>query len=273
MSGLAADAFYNEHDEAPQQGDILLGAVARVVGTDDFAPLRWRLLDEARAELLPTRSMGRLGLPAVRVAAGRALVMVTTHDCGMDKEFNAAVTELMGPDGTAMSEEAAMRRAEDRDDLDRSFQVSPLVDPGTVHVAGNAVELDLLMAGRIIGYLPVPELVVNGRLVIPASVVDLGYRTTLDRLAYTQRITCISEQARQQLRYALARMDVLRSPSLEAALSDAIGQRIVKARVHKKNPLLVQLSLEDGGTVELMRKPGSPPAGAPARTRRSVRPT
>lgn len=261
--------FYSTLDSAPQQGDILLGAVARVVATDDFAPPRWSALDEAHAGVLPAEQLGEVGMPELRVAAGRALVMITTHDCGMDKEFNHVVDELLSA-GSAMTEATAMLTAEGRTDLDRGFQVSPLVAPTSVTIAGSVVDQGLLMAGRLVGYLPVPELVVNGTVVIPPSVVDLSYRSTLDRLAYTRRVASVSETARERLRYALTKLDVLRTPSLESQLSQAVGQTILTAKVHKKNPLVVRLTLEDHSVLELLLKPGSPGPGPISRTRRSL---
>ena len=248
MSRLDARAFYSVLDEAPQQGDILVGAVSRVVGDDAYTPERWQALDEHRALLAPSQAAGTALVPALRVAAGRALVMVCTHDCGLDKEFNAVV-----------------------DDLDRSFTVSPLVDPSTVLVAGKPVDRGLLMGGHIVGYLPVPELRVGDSVVVPESVVDLTYRATLDRTAYTQRISCISEPARERLRFALAKLDVLRTPSLEVQLSAAVGQKITSAKVSKSNPLVVELTLADGSRIELLKKPGIPAPGPISRTKRSVR--
>ena len=270
MSGPTPAEFYSNVDDAPQQGDILLGAVARVLADDDFAPAPWTVLDEARHTLSPALSAGAAAIPALRVAAGRALVMVTTHDCGMDKEFNAAVGRLTAEGPERLDDSTTMQIAEARADLDRSFHVSPLVAPGSVMVAGEAVDQGLLMSGRIVGYLPVPALVLGGAEVIPASVVDLTYRTTVDRLAYTRRLACVSEATRERLRYALARLDALRTPALELQLSAVLGQRIVTAKVHKKNPLVVQLMLEDGTKLELLAKPGSPAAGPIARSRRSV---
>lgn len=51
----------------------------------------------------------------------------------------------------------------------------------------------------------------------------------------------------------------------------AVGQTITSAKVSKKKPLVVQLRLADGSTVELLKQPGSPAPGPVARTRRSVR--
>jgi len=261
--------YYSRVDAAPQQGDILLAHVARVVADDDFAPPRWKVLDESRSALLPAALLesGEV-LPALRVAGGRCLVMVTTHDCGLDKDFNAVVDRLVKQKG--LSEEEAMRLAETRPDLDRTFQVSPLLDPADVEIAGIFVDQGLLLSGRYVGYLPVAELVVAGKVFIPSAVVDLNYRTTIDRLSYTRRVSCVSESTRERLRYALARLDVLRTPTLESELSTALGQVITKAAVHKKNPLLVQLTLEDKSVIELLRKPGSPAPGPVARSRRSV---
>ena len=93
----------------------------------------------------------------------------------------------------------------------------------------------------------------------------------MDRLTYARWLACVSEATRERLRYALARLDVRRTPALEPQLSAVLGQRIGTAKVHKKNPLVVQLLLEDGTRLELLAKTGSPAAGPIARTRRSVR--
>lgn len=272
MSRLDTQAFYSVLDDAPQQGDILLGAVSRVVGDDGYAPDRWQALDEHQAQLAPAQAAGTALVPALRVVAGRALVMVCTHDCGLDKEFNAVVDELTKlTEAERVDENTAQAMAESRADLDRSFAVSPLVDPSTVLVAGRPVDRGLLMGGHIVGYLPVPELRVGDAVVVPESVVDLTYRSTLDRTAYTQRISCISEPARERLRFALAKLDVLRTPSLEVQLSAAVGQQITSAKVSKNNPLLVELTLADGSRIELLKKPGSPAPGPTSRTKRSVR--
>lgn len=266
-SKIPADQFYVSGDPPPQQGDILIGTVARVVAEGDLHPIRWAGLDQAVGELMPAGP----DVPALRVAAGRELVMVTTHDCGLDKEFNARVRRTVA---SGADEHDAIADAEAASELDRSFQVSPLVDPGLVTVDGTPVSRDLLMAGKVVGYLPVPPLVGGGldgdQALIPESVVDLSYRATVDRLAYTARITSVSESARQALRYSLARLDALRSPLVELELAAAVGQRIQKARVAKRNPLVVELTLEDGSVLRLLKQPGSPEPGGPSRTAAST---
>lgn len=265
MTNVAAVDFYSTEDRPPQQGDILLGSVSRVVASDRFAPQHWRTLDEHHSTLASSSRVGSIDLPALEVVGGRALVMVCSHDCGLDKEFNAVVHRHQ------LDDEAAVAAVEARPDLDRNFTVSPLVAPDAVVVAGEPVDRQALMAGRVIGYLPVPALELNGRVVIPESVVDLSYRATIDRFSYTQRLTCISESARERLRYALARLDVLRTPTLETQLEAVVGQTITSVAVSRKNPLMVDIRLADGTTIQLLQKPGSPPVDPPARTRRSVR--
>ncbi|MBU6245298.1 MAG: hypothetical protein KGP12_08800 [Actinomycetales bacterium] len=236
------------------QCDILLGAVSRVVGDDGYAPDRWQALDEHQAVLAPARAAGPALMPALRVAAGRALVMVCTHDCGLDEEFNAVVDELIKPtDWERIDERTAQSMAKARDGFDRSFAVSPLGDPSTVLVAGRPVDRGLLMGGHNVCFLPVPELRVGDAVMVPEPVVDLTYRSTLDRPAFTQRITCISEPAMEPLGFALARLDVLRTPSLEVQLSVAVGQQITSAKVSRSNPLLVDLTLADGSRIELLK--------------------
>lgn len=262
-SRIPADQFYVRGDLAPQQGDILIGTVVRIVADGELVPARWEALDQTVTELLPAGAEG----PALRAAGGRELVMVSTHDCGLDKEFNARVRRLVD---SGAGEQAAVAQAEAAPELDRTLQVSPLVDPGLVTVDGVPVAHDLLMAGKVVGYLPVPALVDGGQQLIPESVVDLSYRTTTDRLAYTARVTSISEAARQALRYSLARLDALRSPLVELELADAMGQRIKTARVAKRNPLVVELTLEDDSMLRLLQQPGSSAPGGPSRTAASL---
>jgi len=266
---LPVDDFYVADDLPPQQGDILLGAVARVIAKDSFSPARWAALDEALSPALGAQRVpGGRDIPAVHVAAGRALVMVTTHDYGLDKEFNARYEHLVA---TGVGRDRALADAESANELDRSFQVSPLIDPTAVTVDGRAVPPDQLLAGKVIGYLPVPELILDGIVVVPASVVDLGYRATIDRMSYAARVCCVSETARRQLRYAMARLDVLRTPTLETDLAQAVGQSITKARVSKRDPIVVEVTLADGSRLDLLAQPGSPPPGPVSRSARSAR--
>jgi hypothetical protein len=263
MARLRSADFYIVGDELPlQQGDILLAPVVRV----DTGHTRnhWRPLDEEAAILVVPQP----GREAVAVAGGWALVMVTTHDCGLDKEFNAKLGQLEAA-GTEITQEVEAE-VEDNESLDRFLQVSPLVHPADVQVAGVQVPQDQLLGGKSVGYLPVPPLSIGDTEVVPESVVDLNYRCTIDRLACAARVSSVSEAARTQLRYALARLDALRTPTLEFELADVVGKTVSTARVAKKNPLAVELVFSDGKRVQLLQPPGSPKPGGPARTARSA---
>ena len=264
--GLGAADFYVDGSElALQQGDILIVPVTRV-SFGALSPSQWQTLDQ---ELVPVIA-AQDHRPEVRSFSGWSLAMVTTHDCGLDKEFNVRLKQLEeeGEDAT----EDLLTSIEDDDELDRFLQVSPLVEPGAVKQAGVVVDQVPLLAGTMVGYLPVPELVVGEEQLVPAAIVDLNYRATIDRLTQVTRVTSISDAARTQLRYVLARTDALRTPTLEFELSSIIGKTITKARVSKRNPLTVELTLNDETKIALMQVPGSPSSGGPARTSRSADP-
>lgn len=262
---LTASQFYIADYVAAQQGDIVLVPVARVA-SGGFSPQRWVDLDEEYSHIVAARAE----TPEVDTFAGWSPAMVTTHDCGLDKEFNAAATTREQAEGTLS--EAALENIESDLSLDRFWQVSPLIDPVRVEQAGQQVDQGLLLAGKVVGYLPVPRLEVNGEELLSTSVVDLNYRVTVDRLAILTRVSSISEEARTQLRYALARVDALRTPGLSFELSSLTGSTITTAKRSKKNPLTVDLTLGDGRVIRLVQEPHSPSGRGAARTGRSAPP-
>jgi hypothetical protein len=91
------------------------------------------------------------------------------------------------------------------------------------------------------------------------------------RLSFERRLSSIGETARQSLRYALMKLDSLRTPSVMTQLNDIFGQSVVSARISKKNPLLILLSFENGTNIELLRTPASPDSGGPARSNRRTK--
>lgn len=244
---IPANDFFDSGGGPPRQGDILIAGVARLTAEDRFCPPRWGDLDEIDITLDG-------GPGQFLVAAPKKLVMITSHDCHFDKEWNRRRTELMKVGHSAAEAEEI---AEADKSLDRTFTASPLLDPDDVDTdRGN------LMAGRVMGYLPVPEST-DGR--VPESVVDLTYRCTMDVID-VERVTRVSDRARESLRYELARLDVLRSPALGFKFEEAIGRQIVDVKRLKRNPLVVQIRLEDETVIELLQRPGEPDDDAPARS-------
>jgi hypothetical protein len=247
---IAPDLFYASGVGGLQQGDILLAGVSRVTADDSFSPSQWDQLD-AREVLIDDAKPDR---DPLRLFAGFGLVMVTSHDCQLEKEWNRCRSELLA-DGR--SEEEAEAAADADESLDRTVVASPLIDPDdlTRVVRGN------LLGGRIVGYVPVPP---SEEGTIPESVVDLTYRCTLDRFDVV-RVASLTPLARSQLRYALVRLDALRTPHLDFEIESVIGRRIEAATVPRRDPLTVRLSLDDGRVIELMQQPGEP-QGPSART-------
>lgn len=247
---ISSGEFYSSHAGPLQQGDILLAGVARLTALDRFTPPKWEGLDEYNVEL----DSGGAG-PEIRtlyVAAGPALVMVTSHDCHFDKEWNRRRNELIRS-GKSAEEANAIAEADDR--LDRTFLASPLIDPQDISVdRGN------LMAGKIMGYMPVPASM-DG--LVPDSVVDLAYRVTLDRLD-VRRVASVTQSVRSHLRYGLAQLDSLRATQLGFEIEAVVGKHISRIELPERDPLLVRLHFDDGTSVDLLQHPADPPGG-PAR--------
>lgn len=247
---ISATEFFAADEGPLKQGDILLAGVARLVASDRFTPPPWGRLDAHDVRI----SGAGHGDSDLLLAAGPALVMVTSHDCHLDKEWNRRRSALIKG---GMSEEAASNEAEKDTRLDRTFTASPLIRPEE-----TGLDRSQLMAGKMLGYLPVPAS--NDRLV-PESVVDLTYRVTLDRLD-VHRVACVRPLVRAQLRYALVRLDTHRARALGFEIEAVAGLRIEDVAVDGKNPLLVRIRLEGGKTIELLQQPAEPGPG-PARTR------
>jgi hypothetical protein len=230
------------------QGDILVAPVARVCAGDYFVPDKWDRVDQD--EHVVDRS--RLDGDEVHVLSGRAVVMVTSHDCHHDKEWNAARRRLMRAGHSA---EAAEALAEADPLLDRTFQASPFVPledlpPGE---RGN------FRAGRVAGYFPVTA---SPDGAFPESVVDLTYRCTIDKQAISNRHWRLAPQARDQLRYAIARFDSFRSVELSESIEAAVGRTITEVAVDNINRLVVDLTLDDGTVLHLVQPPVDPdPSG------------
>lgn len=199
-------------------------------------------------------------VPAQEVVAGTGLVMVVSHDCHLDKELHLAARALQRAE-PERGADWAYAAAETDDRLDRHVVVSPVVSPDAVPVGDKR----LLLGGRVVGYLPVPASAEHG-LTSPA-VVDLGHRSTVDRLTLTWRLASITDPARLQLRYALARMDALRTPDLTSELEAAVGKRVasIDRPTGKRATLLI--TFDDGEVLQVLPRPGKTPQEGPGRTR------
>ena len=230
------------------QGDILAAPVVRIAAADFFVPDKWDRIDRNERILVPPDD----DTEAVYVLSGWALVMVTSHDCHHDKEWNAKRGRLI-QHGHSIAEAEAIAEADQT--LDRTFQASPLVSLDDI--APN--RRGSFKSGRAIGYFPLPE-PPDGSF--PACGVDLAYRCTIDRLAYAGRRWCLSKPARDRLRHAIARFDSFRSVQVASTIEEAIGRTITDVSVDSTQPLAVDLKLDDGSVLQLVQAPVEPePSG------------
>ncbi len=241
---MSPDDFYEWHDE-PRQGDIVLCGVSRIIADDRHSPPQWEALDAHFVQIDDAWDTGR----PLGVAAGIGLAMVVTHDCQLDKEWNQRVREL---ERSGMTLDRAEREAASDVTLDRTLAVSPLVDPSDLRGGrGN------LLAGRVIGYLPLPRHPEN---LVDECVVDLTYQCTVDRLDVV-KVTSISEAGRKQLRYAVIQLDALRTADLGFEVEAVVGRTIRKVEVPGRSPLEVRIQLDDGQVIQLLQQPGTPDKG------------
>ena len=86
-----------------------------------------------------------------------------------------------------------------------------------------------------------------------------------------QRLVSLTDPARIQLRYALARMDSLRTPDIGHELDLAIGQRITTVLYPNAKRPTVGLVLEDGTQLELLPRPGDTTLKGPRRAKPPTR--
>lgn len=229
------------------QGDLVIAPIARVTNSVLNTPDRWERVDEHE---LRVRRSGHED-EDIYLAAGRGVLMVTSHDCHHDKEWNESVRQHIKG---GVDQDAAEQLAEDDDNLDRTFQASPLV-PLDDFPPNKRSEL---RAGRVVGYFPVPR---NHDIGVGEAVVDLTYRATIDRFAVERRLYGLDHTGRAQMRLCLARFDALRSVNLDAELEAAIGSRIIGVAVQRGNPLEVALTLETGKVIRLLQQPVEPGSG------------
>ncbi len=148
-----------------------------------------------------------------------------------------------------MSLEQAFEVAADDITLDRFAIVAPIVLVDLIPNNGEASFTNSIVNGTSIGYFPLAD---NPQIAINRMVVDLSYRSTVDILTLSERLASLSDTERLRLRYALAKMDTLRVPKIDANFTEAIGQKITDIRVGNKATNTVHFILDNGKTLEVL---------------------
>jgi hypothetical protein len=258
-------SIYEPDDDAPlQQGDILLSPVARVsvvAGPPDAAGGR------PFEQVATTVSGPHAELGDVDVRVGWGPVIVTSHDCHLEKEFQRRYRQLR-KEGKTKKE--AIAAAEQDEALDRWLIVAPIHDPLNDIADDDTparAAADAGLRGEVIGLCPIPSWPQRG---IKGGVADLTWLSTIDRNTIVARLASMTEEGRSRLRMALARSSALRSPEIGFLLEDIVGDRIDDARRGTDNEAIVELDLRKNGTVRLLATPGEPATGGPERTRASA---
>jgi hypothetical protein len=271
-SSGVSEPFYRADDDAPlQQGDVLLAPVLRLAAARHPAGAEDELIARAsaqfaQAEAPVTPPDPELGSD-VRVETGWGPVIVVSHDCQLDKEFNRRYRKLRAG---GMTKAEAAARAEADPDLDRWVMVAPILDLDSA-ATDHADEQQAAAAGRgeVVGMFPVPG---NRDRGIVDGVADLTWVSTVDRHTVVARLASIGSRARGEFRLALARTAALRTPELGFVLEDIVGDRIESAEHIDGSTLTVELTLRKDGTVMLLAQPGEPPSGGPQRSEESAPP-
>jgi hypothetical protein len=268
--------FYVPEDEAPPgivQGDIflcpvgaLLAAEGREVppgtppapGVDDIGvPFVVRAWD-------PPADDGSVCAPAV-VHEGRwGPVMVITHECDLQKDFNALGRICAREEGLSV-EEVEVRLA-GRLDLDRYAVVAPVLSYDDLRqqwppeLRTDQREGDVRRGTRM-DFFPLPA---HPAGLFADSVVSFVRMGTIERrlLESAHRIASLSEPARAVLRYKLGSQLSIRDASVVPEIEAAVGQRIVRSAVipippakGRKKQISVVLHLENGDVLHLQGEP------------------
>jgi hypothetical protein len=235
-----------------RQGDIVLAPSAVLVapGHRDLAPPRrgpQRLGDVQRLALWDGDAGSHS--PDLTAEVRFSPVLVLSHDCDLEKDFNERVRELLAAGRT---EEEAVAEAEADPSLDPFASVAPLLPYSDAPVRRHAG----IQSGQRIGAFPISNLPQDGG----DYFVDLGLVCTVsvELLPQAGKIASLGAESVAELRFKLSESFALRDLAVLQELERLAGRTIVRAtalpRSGKKTSL--QLFLDDGDVVHLeIRKP------------------
>jgi hypothetical protein len=213
---------------APQSGLERLGDVQRLALWDADAPA---------------------SSPDVSAEMRFSPVLVLSHDCELEKEFNERVRDLLG---AGRSEPEALAEAEGDPTLDPFAVVAPLRPFSDLPERRRAG----VHNGQRIGFFPLLQLPRDGG----DYYVDLGQVCTLSVQLLPQRgkVASLAPDSVFELRFKLSEAYAIRDLAVLRELERLAGRTIVRAaalpRTGKKSSL--QLFLDDGDVVHLeIREP------------------
>ena len=274
---LPGDASYFEKARRPQlsQGDIFLAPAAVVTQAVNPAPgpLRSAALPPMAGEAVTVLAWGDPrfepmgGIPAVAIVVTWVPVMVLSHDCEIDKDFNESVDRHRRAN-PELSEALATAMFADRADLDPYVLIAPLLPYDDVLIPAWRHE-GIRQAARI-GYIPVPPIPNYGA---NDYCVPLTRMCTVQRQLLDERfqVASLSESARCIVRFKLAEALASRNLSVVSNPEAAVGRTIADVRTlkSKQSSATLALILDDGSELQVDAKPDRPADDLPERLRKS----
>lgn len=235
-----------------RQGDIVLAPTVILV------PPGHRDLDGPRAGPARLGDVQRLALwyadagthaPEVSAEMRFSPVLVLSHDCELEKDFNERIRALLA-EGRA--EDDALAEAEGDPSLDPFAVVAPLRPFSDL----PAQRREGVLHGQRIGYFPLLKLPRDGG----DYFVDLGQACTVSvrLLPQAGKVASLDRHAVFELRYKLTEAYAIRDLAVLHELERLTGRTIVRATALPKSgkKTSLQLFLDDGDIVHLeIRKP------------------
>lgn len=235
-----------------RQGDVIL-APATVLLAAEEAPAADHLP-------VPPRFLGERVHTPLWLPAGRSVpetvaetvfapVLVLSHDCQLEKDFNEHVRGLV--EGGVPRDQAVAQASADPL-LDPLAIVAPLRPYSEIPPHRHAG----IRAGDRIGCFALNELPEDGG----DYVVDLGRACTVSvrLLPHSAKVASLAPASVAELRYKLAEAFAIRDLSVVAELEAMVGQRILRAEAlpKSKKKSAVVLHLDNGDLIHLeVRRP------------------
>jgi hypothetical protein len=245
--------YLSSPNESLRQGDVILAPVTVLVSEDeapgaDAPALPPRYLGDRAHTLLWSKST-RL-VPDVVADTVFAPVLVLSHDCQLEKDFNERVRGLVEEVGLLLEDAIAQASADPA--LDPFAVVAPLRAYSEIPEHRHAG----IRAGDRIGYFALDALPGDGG----DYAVDLGCVCTVSVLLLPQsaKVASLGPASVAELRYKLAEAYAIRDLSVLAELEAMVGHRILRTEAlpkSKKKSALI-LHLDNGELIHLeVRRP------------------
>lgn len=230
-----------------RQGDIVLAPSALLLplGNRDLSAPRSGLNRLGEAQRLALwESRGDMVSPDVSVEVRFSPVLVVSHDCELEKDFNERVRELID---AGRSEAEAVAQAEADPTLDPYVVVAPIVPYASVPERRHGG----IRNGQRIGYLPLDRLPGDGG----DYLVDLGRLCTVsvELLPQRAKVASLDTDSVYELRYKLSEAYAIRDLAVLQELERLTGRTIIRAVALPKSSkkASLQLHLDDGEIVHL----------------------